>query len=145
MKVYEKHWNSLAARAGERTVWALPFPSEARIKKIVLVQVGGTDVTSFSLDIFNSKRVLRGSQSSGGDDPDGDYSSDPDLYRACSTFVVTGNKLKQFYHDSGGIVFSNQDGGSTNKERKVYLEIEIPAGSGDTTWDLALTAITDVG
>jgi hypothetical protein len=47
------------------------------------------------------------------------------------------------FFDSG-YVFANQDGGSTNKGKKIYVEIEIPAGSADTTWDLAIGGTTDV-
>ncbi len=145
MKVYKAKKNGLQALAGQRTFWELPFPAEGEIKSIVVKQNGGDPVAAFTLDVFDTKRVAQASLSSGGADEDGVYSSDPDLARVCDTFEVTGNKLRRFYHDGGGIPWSNEDGGSANKERKIYLEIEIPAGAGDTTWDVAIRAVTDVG
>lgn len=145
MKVHKLKKNGLQARAGVRTFWVLPFPAEAEIRALVVKQNGGNPVSAFTLDIFDSKRVMEASQSSGGAEEDGNYSSDPDLHRVCDTFAVTGSKLQRYYTDGGGIPYSNEDGGSSNKERKIYLEIEIPAGTDDTTWDVAIRAVTDVG
>lgn len=145
MKVHKLYKRSLEAQAGDRTVWELPFPQEAEIKSLVIKQQGGTDVAAFSVDIYDSNKVLQASMSSGGADPDGSYTPDPELSAICDTFVVTGNKLRQYYVDGGGLAFSNQDGGSSNKERKIYVEINIPDGTGLTIWDIAIRAFTDIG
>ena len=145
MKNYERHHRSLAADAGERTVWVLPNPCEMTITKLVIAQTGGTPV-AFTATIFNSKTVLAGSQSSGGDDPAGAYSPDPRLFRLCEPLPSDApGYLERYYHEGNGLNFSNMDGGSSNKERKLYLEIVAPGGTADATWDVAIGGWTDVG
>lgn len=144
MKNYEKHWRSRSAPGGQRTVWELPFPSEATLTKLVIKQTGG-DVVPFAVDIFNSAKAVSNSQSSGGGDPEGDYAPDPDLFRVCRTFSsdIAGKVIKFFDGSEGNYVNMDTES-STNKVRKIYIEIE-PEGTGDKTWDLALGAVTDVG
>jgi hypothetical protein len=147
MKIYEKDFLGLQARSGHRTVWTLGFPSECEIRKVVATQTGGATATSFTLDIFNSKKIVQSSGSSGGGDPEGSYTGSPDIYRVLSEPLQGANgRLKKIYDDGGSVSFSNKDGGSSNKERRIYLEINIPAGADDdTTWDVSLGAVTDVG
>lgn len=144
MKNYEKHWTSKAAPGGQRTVWVLPFPSEATLVKLVVKQVGGP-ASAFTVDIFNSEKAVARSQSSGGEDPDGDYAPDPDLYRVCPTISSDApGKLLKWFDGSEGNYVNMDAAGATNKKRLIYVEIE-PASAGDMTFDVALGAVTDVG
>ncbi len=145
MKIHKTIKQNLKAQAGARTVWSIPFPSEGCIKSLVVKQQGGITVSGFTIDLFDSAKVLQASQSSGGADPEGSYTPDPVLSALCPTFVSASNELRQYYTEGGGIAFSNQDGSVSARSRLLYVEIEIPAGSGETTWDLAVRAEIDVG
>lgn len=143
MKTYEVLERRRQANAGGRTVWEIPHPAEATIRKLVVVQTGGATAEAFTATLYNSKKVLGASQSSGGADPDGDYAGDPAVYQVMPTQDGVAGRLTAFFES--GYAFANQDGGSTNKEKKVYVEIEIPGGSGDATWDVAIGGTNDVG
>ncbi len=139
---YDREWRNIEAEAGVRTVWPLVFPALANLHRLIAVQTGGPPATDFSITVFSSKAVLvGGSQSSGGADPDGEYVPDPDSYQVLPAMQNNGDedapgRLKRFWDT--GYPFVNRDGGTSNREKKIYVEINLPVGVGTTTWDLAI-------
>jgi hypothetical protein len=106
----------------------------------VIKQTGGA-MSNFTVDIFNSRKGASVSASSGGDNPEGEYSLDPDAYRVCPTISSdSAGKLLKFWNNDGP-VYENQDGGPASKLHRIYLEIEVAAGSGNLTLDLALACL----
>ena len=153
MKIYERHFNNQIARTDEATYWTFPFPSEARITKLVFVQTGGPTVGAGALTVkcFNSKKVIEsGSMSSGGAEVEENEAFSPDLYQVFEAMKNDGVEdgpgvFKRFFGDNTPKVFVNQDGGFTNKEKKLYIQVVIEGGGGeDTSWDVALGGITDI-
>ena len=58
MRIYEKHYRSVQAPKGETTQLELGFFSEGFIKKIIIKQVGDSELVNFTVDIFNSKKAF---------------------------------------------------------------------------------------
>jgi len=143
MKVYERIYQDQRAGAGDRTVWTLPFFYEGMIQKVVVKQASGAPV-AFSIDIYNSKNVIDRSTSSGGGDPDGDYVPDPEMYRVFDTMQASAGEVARFL-DNNGRGYRNMDGSQSLPDRKIYIEITIPSGSGDLGFDVCLGGWTDVG
>lgn len=140
LKPYEKQYRDLTVAGGQRTVLELGFPARCRLSKLVIKQTGGT-LASFTVDVFNARKGGAVSASSGGDNPEGDYALDPDAYRVCPTIPSdAAGKLMKFWNNDGP-VYENQDGGPSSKLHKIYLEIEVPTGSGDLTLDVALACL----
>jgi len=140
LKPYEKQYRDLEVVAGQRTVLALGFPARCQLSKLVIKQTGGT-MSNFTVDVFNARKGASVSASSGGDNPEGEYSLDPDAYRVCPTIPSDeAGKLMKFWPD-GGPVYENQDGGPSSKLHKIYLEIEVPSGGDNLTLDVALACL----
>ncbi len=134
---------ALRVVAGDVTILALPFLSTATLHRFTLVQTGGADATTVRATLYNSKAVLRGSASSGGEDEEGLYSPSPDLMQVIPLLTNDGDEdgtgvIKRFWET--GFPYINQDGSPSNRERKIYLMLDLPVGGGLTTWDLALGA-----
>lgn len=145
MRNYERHWRSLRASGGERTVWELPFPYAVTLTKLAVEYVGGDlGVTpEFTVDIFNSRRGTTTSESSGGTDPEGEYTASPNLYRVCPTIHSDGGSVLHFFTGGDGNYVNMDTVSPTNKERKIYLEIQ-PTGGGDMSFDVALGCVISV-
>ncbi len=148
---YNKEARNLQASAGEATVWEVDFPTNMRINRFVLLQTGGNapGIGNIIVTLFNSRRAVLPSASSGGADPAGDYTASPRLYQALprlrndntiphddAATEDTENQLIRFWQT--GYVYTNQDGSVSNRDRKIYVHIDLPAGSGLTTWDLSI-------
>ncbi len=137
LKPYEKQYRDQTVQGGGRTVLALGFPARCRLAKLVVKQTGGT-LSAFTVDVFNARKGATVSASSGGADPAGDYSLDPDAYRVCPTIPSDeAGKLMKFWNNDGP-VYENQDGGQTEKLHRIYLEIEVPAGGDNLTFDVSI-------
>jgi len=143
MRIYEKTYRSVAAPLGEATNLELGFFSEGFIKKIVIKQVGGDSLEDFTLNVFNSRRAFIAGASSGGNDPAGDYSADPESYKVFDAAAGTAGEYLTLI-DEYGRAFKNQDGPLSDRKRKIYLTLE-PQGSGAATWDITISGWSDVG
>ncbi len=143
MRIYEKTHRSVEAPLGETTNLELGFFSEGFIKKIVIKQVGGDTLEDFTVDIFNSNKAFINAASSGGNDPEGDYSADPESYKVFDS--VTGSAGEYLLlSDEYGRAFKNQDGPLSDRRRRIYIAIT-PNGTGSATWDITLSGWSDVG
>lgn len=134
---YERTERHQVAPGGHRTVWEIGFPSKCLLTKLVVKQVGGV-LVPFRVDLFNKRIAAVASTSSGGADPDGDYTGDPDNYRVCDTIDSdSAGKLIKFFDGSEGS-YENKDGdNSAERKYKIYVEIE-PEGADDKTFDVTL-------
>ena len=100
---YTRIERNLAAVGGTRTIWRLGFPTRALIRSVRIEQTGaalGPDVT-FRANLYNSKRIVGDSLSSGGADADGDYSASAYMYRMNETDMESqraGRLYSQFTH-----------------------------------------------
>ncbi len=143
MKVYEPVFRSLQAQAGQRTVWTLPFLYEGMIQKVVVKQVDGAS-SAFSIDIYNSKRIIAHSESSGGGEADGEYTADPEMYRVFETMNAAAGEAVRFIETTGR-GYRNADGNQSSPQRKIYVEISIPDGVGPCAFDVCIGGYSDVG
>lgn len=143
MRIYEKHYRSVSAPKGENTQLALGFFSEGFIKKIIIKQVGGDPLVNFSVDVFNSKKAFADGSSSGGSDPEGNYVDDQELYRVFPNATGSSGEYLTI-SDEYGRAFKNGDGPLSDRQRRIYLQIN-PTGTGAATWDIAITGWSDVG
>lgn len=145
MVPYEKHWASLVATNGEKNCFALDWFPEGYITKIVLKQLGGT-LSNFRIKLLNSERPCVGGSGSSGSptdppDPDGVYEVSTELYDVLQeqtpAETAAGDVMAKVW--DAGIPFKIMDLDEHKQpKRKLYLELSIPTGSGDSTWDLAL-------
>jgi len=141
LKPYEKQYRDQTVYAGQRTVLALGFPARCQLSKLVIKQTGPAGMVNFTVDIFNARKAGSVSASSGGADPEGEYTLDPDAYRVCPTIPSDeAGKLMKFWNNDGP-VYENQDGGPTSKLHRIYLEIEVPSGAGEVTLDISLACL----
>jgi hypothetical protein len=143
MRIYEKHYRSIAATKGQSTELELGFFSEGFIKKVIIKQVGDDQLVDFTVDIYNSRKAFIASSSSGGSAPGGDYSQDPEMYRVFPTASGTSGEYLTI-SDEYGRAYRNHDGPLSDRKRRIYVRLT-PAGSGNATWDIALTGWSDVG
>lgn len=143
MRIYEKTYRSLSAPKGESTELELGFFSEGFIKKVIVKQVGGDPMVDFTLDIYNSKKAFLDGSSSGGNDPAGDYSFDPEMYRVFERASGTAGEYLSI-SDEYGKSYKNQDGPLSDRKRRIYLKIH-PSGTGAATWDISISGWSDVG
>ena len=143
MRIYENHYRSISAPKGEATELELGFFSEGFIKKIIVKQVGDDQLVDFTVDVYNSRKAFLGASSSGGNDPAGNYSVDPELYRVFDTANGSAGEYLTI-SDNYGKAYKNYDGPLSDRKRKIYLKIH-PSGSGDATWDIAISGWSDVG
>ena len=144
MKTYERDARSLPAQGGQPNYWAIPYPGECQLTKLIVTQQGGT-IVPFDVDIFNALIAVTDSRSSGGGDPAGDYTVDPHNHRVVSTLHsdTPGHLFVQF-DDSVGHFVNKDVAGSTNRVQKIYLQIT-PEGSGEMTFDVTIGSIRDIG
>lgn len=142
MNIYEKRYQSISAPNGVKTPLSLGFFSEGFIKKIIIRQVGG-DNNPFVVDVYNSEKALLIGSSSGGSATLGEYSADPEIYRVFPSAAGDAGSYLTISDDYGRI-FKNQDGPLSDRKRRIYLNIE-PQGSGEATWDIAISGWSDVG
>lgn len=143
MRIYEKHYRSIRAPKGQTTKLALGFFSEGFIKKIIVKQVGDNAAVNFTVDVFNSKKAFAAGSSSGGMDESGDYTADQELYRVFPQVAGTAGEYLTISDDYGR-AFKNGDGPLSDRQRKIYLQIH-PSGTGNATWDIAISGWSDVG
>jgi len=143
MRIYEKTYRSLSAPKGEATELELGFFSEGFIKKVIVKQVGGDPMVDFTLDVYNSKKAFLDGSSSGGNDPEGDYSLDPEMYRVFERATGTAGEYLSI-SDEYGKSYKNQDGPLSDRKRRIYLKIH-PSGTGSATWDISISGWSDVG
>lgn len=117
------------------------FPPQCLITRIVVRQVGGV-LSDFTLDLFSALRACTHSESSGPDDPDNpDTQTDAETFRVLPTLTSSAPGELYATYDAGEVAFVNMDVRSwANKKQRIYLEIE-PEGSGDMTFDVALTCL----
>jgi hypothetical protein len=135
--------------------FAIPFPSEGFLERLVVWQESGTPV-DFSVELLNSQLPY----------PPGVYApTDPpaDELQAYRLQVPITQPISQFagevlslVDDDFGLGFRNVDGGWTLNQRLVYLVIapdggegpqgpQGPQDSGDTEWNVVIQCRTDVG
>ena len=143
MRIYEKHYRSIQAPKGQSSELELGFFSEGFIKKIIIKQVGDDQLVNFTVDVYNSKKAFLGASSSGGANPEGDYSSDPELYRVFPTASGASGEYLTI-SDELGRAYKNYDGPLSDRKRRIYIKLT-PEDSGAATWDIALTGWSDIG
>ena len=132
-------YRSQLANGGERTCWPLGFPPRAVLDRVVVQQVSGVRGT-FTLEIFNSAKACSGpSQSSGGDDPAGDYEADSFAYSVTDPQDSDTDGRLSIEWDAGQR-YANQDGhGPSSREQLIYFQIT-PSGAGPMAFDVSISA-----
>jgi hypothetical protein len=119
---------------------AVGFPSEGYLTRLVVKQTGGTDV-AFDVDLLDSKIPYPPSEVPVATLP----ADNIQLYQIIPTqnVGVPGNAL-ELMSPNNGYPFHNSDGTYTNNQRVLYLVIKPIGAVDDTTWDVSLTAHTDI-
>jgi hypothetical protein len=138
-KIYERQFtveqgNELVIPTGMGArCFALDFPHEAKITKLVVQQVGGA-VRAFAVDLFNRPVCQQGSLSS----QSLNMAISPAMCKVIPTQVqdAGGQSLELFNPD--GFTFRNMEGNQTNPVRKIYLQIDPDTAEGDTAWEVAI-------
>lgn len=136
MKLYEKHWTGdsrlTVAADLESKCFALDYPHESHLEKVIVVQVGGT-MTDFSIDLFNK--------------PCADICSEFSSAAGCENealckvlptqTALAGVALEVFRNP--GYMFRNMVGTQTVPVKRIYLRITPDAPvADDTLWDVAI-------
>jgi hypothetical protein len=155
-RIVKREWRSLEAVNGQRNCWALDYIHQGWIAVIVVKQVAGFGgiLQDFRIKVFDSKRPCEGgSASSGGpagNDPDGYYEADPELYTVIEGRSSPSGEYR--FSEPTGIPFRNRDGDQTNPEYKLYLEIvpekdaaDLPAVGSTSVYDVTISGWVDVG
>lgn len=117
------------------------FPSEGYLTRLVVAQTAGTSV-AFNVDLLDSKIPY----------PPGEYPSGTlpldnlQIYQIISTQNIEApGTILELINSNYGYPFHNADGTYTANQRYLYLVIYPISASTQTTWDVSLTAHTDVG
>lgn len=159
-KPYGFDFRSLEA-SGAVTCWTLKYPAACRLTGLKVTQVGGVTATDFRVEIYCAEHACStdgGSESSGGADPDGQYSASPQHYRIGEPMTNDGS-LDSAGHlerswDSPGLAYANRDHFSVTKfnapmpagiHPRIYVRIIIDGGAGDTTWDVTIESVVRLG
>jgi len=167
-KIYERHWtqansNSLSfpsSASGDSKCFALNFPHECVIQKIICTQVAGTVDEGYSLTIFNLPTSGIGASEAHGEATGVQKSvsigkdSDSILGKCGNTLVAgigsgyanTADNYKTIQWHAmddnvgGGMYFRNMEGTQTNPKRRIFVQIDVTAGTASARiWELAIT------
>lgn len=136
-KLYEKHWtgaNRLTVETGlESKCFALDFPHESHIEKVIVIQVGGVN-TAYSIDLLNKPcaEICSESSSAAG-------CENESLCKVIPTQNgLAGAAIEVFRNP--GYLFRNMHAEATHTVpiKKIYLRISPAVTTSDTLWDVAL-------
>ena len=169
-KIYERHWTQANNNAlsfpgsanGDSKCFALNYPHECVIQKIMCVQVAGTVNEGYSLTVFNlptagigaseAHGVATGVQESVSIGKDFDSIlgkvGDTLVAGAGSDQPNTADNYKTIqWHAmdnelTNGMYFRNMEGTQTNPKRRIFVQIDVTAGTAsDRVWELAITCV----
>jgi hypothetical protein len=142
-RVYERHLtleagNAINVGSDESPMcFAIDFPPEGLIKKLIVRQVGGAPV-AFTANLYND--LVCGISEVGEGSSEVPSTKSKDLAKVIPTQNGTAGNTMEFFSESG-YAFRNQRGNWTVPERKIYLEINPTSPSGDTTWEVAIAIL----
>ena len=169
-KIYERHWTQASSNAlsfpnsadTESKCFALNFPHECVIQKIMCIQIAGTVNEGFSLTLYNLPTANIGPSEAHGEATGIQESasivqaSDFALGKIGDTLVAGAGldqpntaanyKTIQWHamdsEFTNGMYFRNMEGTQTNPKRRIFVHIDVTAGgASDRIWELALTCV----
>lgn len=147
MRVYSETYRSLLCVNGERNCFVLDHPSECFIQRVIMKQSGPGTLLGATLDIYNSARICTdGSESSGGADPAGEYTAEPETYRVLPSMTAVAGESAT-YIEANGINYRNVDGTYVTPVQQITVQITpgVDGTDANSTWDLVIAGWTDIG
>lgn len=148
-KVYVKRYSNNGAPkslapvtvgAGNLRSLDIAFPPEGYITRLVVKQTGGTNV-AFVLELLESGIPYPAGQVAVATAP----ADDIELYRIMPQQAGLSGVAFELEGNQPGFPYRNDDGTFTLPQRFIYLIIKPTGSVGTTTWDIAITAHTDIG
>ena len=165
-KIYERHWTQADSNAlsfpnsanGESKCFALNFPHECVIQKIMCVQVVGTTGADFDLTLYNlptaniAPSEAQGEATGIQESASIVQATDFELGKIGNTLsagapLVSSYKTIQWHsmdaNVGAGMYFRNMEGTQTNPKRRIFVQIDVKSVTGpeDRVWELALTCV----
>lgn len=140
---------AITVSAGMMRCVQVRAPSEGAVSKLVIKQSGGTPCECI-VDLLDSEVPYAAGEQAAGTAPDDDI----ELYQIIDSQVVNEGDTLKLVHQEFGFPYHNQDGGYANNQRYLYLILQpigITGAQGpqgvdeETTWDVLLTIVTDIG
>lgn len=131
---------SIVIPAGDLRCERIKVYTEGRITQLVVKQVDGTPV-DFKVELLKSRLPYP---------PNAEQSIPytptygPEIYRILPQQSGTLGIL-EVTHEQTGWAYLNVDAGYTDSEPFVYLVIIPTSAAGETTWDVCITAVRDIG
>lgn len=131
-RIFEQHYTGNALASGATTAfWALSFPPEASIEKVVVAETTTNTASggpTFTVDVFNSSAAE-------GKDP-----KIQSLYKVVPS-QSGNNDVMELFLASGG-AYHNIVGTEVTPERKIYVQLKVttavnPAAASDFTIAIA--------
>ena len=129
-RIFEQHYTGNALASGATTAfWALSFPPEASIEKVVVAETTtNTASVAFTVDVFNSSAA------------EGKAAKIQSLYKVVPS-QSGNNDVMELFLASGG-AYHNIVGTEVTPERKIYVQLKLttavnPAAASDFTIAIA--------
>jgi len=141
-KIWEQHFTAANGKAltipkgKSEGFFVLPFVHEMELTKIVCKPVAGTELTSFTLELFNAPAA--GVYELAGEKIE--PTTDPDIARVCMPYDSVKGLIALFAADRNGAgwLFHNMEGGQANNRRRIFVKITTEGQKGDAVFELAL-------
>ena len=130
-RIFEQHYTGNALDVDETVAfWALAFPAEASIEKVVVAETG-TNTTSiaFTVDVFNSPVAE-------GKDP-----RVQSLYKVVPSQVKSASALAMELFVASGGAYRNVVGTDVTPEHKIYVQVTAASAPGASTFDIAIAGV----
>ena len=128
-RIFEQHYTGNALDSGETVAfWALEFPSEASIEKVVVTETtANTGSIAFTVDVFNSSAA------------EGKVAKLQSLYKVVPS--QTGNNVTMELFVASGGAYHNIVGTDVTPERKIYVQVTAASAPGASTFDVAIAGV----